>query len=207
MTRIQDRIRITRKKNKRTSEQEGIRRSIQGERSNSYATSSQVWSSESSHRSAEEQEDAQGLYKSNELAHEYESAYDKLFRAYVKRKGREQFQKDEILKGFKVMKDKRRLPWVISRKLELKNFETGRATWQVRTRTSSESLLWKEHFGETQNLQMKEHCKAMRDFCTETNIFIKKRRYWLQRKGFKLWRSYFGFCNPISRQRYVLWKW
>ena len=63
-------------------------------------------------------------YKLRELAYEY----DKLFRAYVKRKGQEQFHKVEIRKGFKLMKDKRRLLRVISRKLKLKNFEAGRAT-------------------------------------------------------------------------------
>ena len=51
-------------------------------------------------------------YKLNELAYEY----DKLFQAYVKRKGQEQFHKVEIWKGFKLMKDKRRLLRVISRK-------------------------------------------------------------------------------------------
>ena len=41
-------------------------------------------------------------YKLNELAYEY----DKLFRAYVKRKGQEQFHKVEIWKGFLNRSDK-----------------------------------------------------------------------------------------------------
>ena len=44
-------------------------------------------------------------YKLRELAYEY----DKLLRAYVKRKGQEQFHKVEIRKGFELMKGKRRL--------------------------------------------------------------------------------------------------
>jgi len=51
-------------------------------------------------------------YKLRELAYEY----DKLFRAYVKQKGQEQFHKVEIRKGFKLMKYKIRLLRVISRK-------------------------------------------------------------------------------------------
>ena len=69
-------------------------------------------------------------YKLNELAYEY----DKLFRAYVKRKGQEQFHKVEIRKGplreYDVIyreQVQRGLSRVISRKSRLENFEFGRA--------------------------------------------------------------------------------
>ena len=69
-------------------------------------------------------------YKLNELAYEY----DKLFQAYVKRKGQEQFHKVEIRKGplreYDVIyreQVQRGLSRVISRKSRLENFEFGRA--------------------------------------------------------------------------------